>query len=177
MGTKIERNTEASHIYDVIYGPIANKENYKVSNSTKSARIEQILATMDFEEKTVLRACCKYQGLYSSGTASKVTKIEQKRLAKIYKQARRHMYAPNNIRIAIPKFYKISKVHQKKLSEYDFDGQKYIYTALLKSGLDTKEKLVKHLSLGWYYLWTIPGCGDNARQTILLTIDKWNSNK
>jgi hypothetical protein len=93
---------------------------------------------------------------------------------KDYQIAKRHMYAPNSIRIAIPKFYKIKINHEEtKLHKSDFDDQKYIMTALEKSGIDTREKLFKHISLGWYYLWTIPGCGDAARQSILMAIDKW----
>jgi len=171
----VDLNTDASRIYDHIYGHIASKENYKITNATKSSRIEKILTTMDFDEKTILRACCKYFNYDETfEMAAKVSKIDKKRLAKYYKLAKRHMYSPNNIRLAVPGFYNITKLNQKSLTKEDFYGQQYIVTALNKSGIDTREKLLKHLSLGWYYLWSIPGCGDNARQYILMAIDKWN---
>ena len=173
-----DSSTEASKIYDDVYGHIAIKEHYKITNRTKSARIEKILADMEFEEKTALRCYCKYKGLSNGiNIAAKVSKVSKKKLLKSYKLAKRHMYAPNNIKIAIPRFYKLRKKNQRRLTEYDFDGQKYILNALLKSGIDTKEKLYKHLSLGWYYLCTIPGCGSNARISILSAIDRWRDFK
>ena len=163
--------TEASKVYDKIYAHIASKEKYTISNTTKASRIEKILNEFDFEERTALRCCCRYSDI---NVAVKISGIDKKVLSKNYKLARRHMYAPNNIQIAVPKFYKLKLKNETKLTKYDFGGQQYILTALLKAGIDTKEKLYKHLSLGWYYLWTIPGCGDNARQYILMAIDKWN---
>lgn len=176
MSKKVDLPTDASYIYDMIYGHL-NKNN-KLSSSTKSARIEKILADMDFEEKTVIRACCRYETIGAGiDVAVKMTNINRKKVIRLFKQIKRHMYSPLNISIAIPNFYKLKLNDETKFTDSDFGGQKYISRALIKAGLDTREKLYKHLSLGWYYLWTIPGCGDNARQSILISIDNWCDTK
>lgn len=63
----------------------------------------------------------------------------------------------------------------KFIVKMDLDGAQYIVTALRKSGIFTKKQLYKHLSLGYYYLWSIPGCGNVAIQKILKAIDKWEN--
>jgi hypothetical protein len=85
------------------------------------------------------------------------------------------MYSPLNIKIAVPTYYTIRSKKKTPLCVEDFDDKKYILNALKKSGIIYREQLLRHLDIGWYYLWTIPRCGDNARQIILQAIDRWNN--
>lgn len=172
--------TDASKIYDVVYGHIASITKTKIKNSTKSARVEKILATMDFDEATALRLCCKNSLRFTDPHFERIAKIsgiDRKKLVKDYNLGTRHMLSPNNIRIAVPSFYNLKGKNNTRteIKDSDFGQQKYIKTRLNNSGIYTREVLLRHLSLGWYYLWTIPGCGDNARMSILLAIDKWKS--
>ena len=169
---KNEIQTEYSKIYDHFYKRIADKVGYKITNATKVKIIDRIFKDLSWDDQTAIRATIKYEG-YNRNTTSKITGIESKKLFKSFDIASRHMYYPKNIKLAVPKYYTVRSKKKKVLTAEDFGGKKYVLNALSKSGIIYKEQLMKHLELGWYYLWTIPGCGDVARQIILKAIDRW----
>jgi hypothetical protein len=171
MKKVLKTPTEYSKIYDEIYGNFAKKEKYEVTTEYKGEIMDYIFSDMSFQDSTAIKAYCKY---HDFNRAAKISGMDKKVLMKNYEVARRHMYSPKNIATAINGYYIINKKNQYELKAEDFGGSKYIITALNKSGIHTKEQLYKHLSNGWWYLWTIPGCGDGARQKILTAIDKWN---
>ena len=171
--TALDVPTEYSKLYDEIYGTIAYKKRYRCSTSTKSDRMDRILSQLDYKDVVSIRSYYKY---HDFGKAAKLSGMDKRILAKNFDIAKRHLYSPKLITIAMPYYYSIAKSDtQHKLTIDDFEGNKYILSALERSGLDTRERLLKHLANGWYFLWTIPGCGDNARQCILMAIDKWNN--
>ena len=166
--------TDYSKIYDYFYKKFAYQVFYTVKNPTKSKVIDKIFRNMSWDDQEVIRARVKYASL-SYDKIVKMTGIPKVKLIKKMDNATRHMYSPQNISIAVPRYYKIKSKKQHKITEFDFDGNKYIANRLIEAGLDTREKLNRHLKNGWYYLWTIPGCGDSSRQKILMAIDKWNA--
>lgn len=172
MKKVLKTPTEYSKIYDEIYGPFAEKEKYEVTTEYKGEIIDYIFSDIDFQYTTALRAFIKYHHDYT--IASKMSKIDKKTLMKNYEIGRKRMFAPKHIASAINGYYDIKKKDQHILTAEDFGRAKYVVTALNKSGIYTKEQLYKHLSNGWWYLWTIPGVGDGARQKILTAIDRWN---
>lgn len=134
----------------------------------------QLVYHLELSEQIAIKAYCRYGDYHK---ASKMTKIDQKILARSVESAIRHLRGPQCISFLDPSYYdkytiKGGNVHP--LSKYDFGGKQYIVTALNNCGIKTREALLKHLSNGWYYLWTIPGCGDTARQYILMALDQWD---
>ena len=172
----IRQATNNSKIYDYFYKRFTDHIKCEVATSTKSKRIDEIMSDLNWDDQEVIRARIKYSNL-NYDTMSKITNIPKKKLIKKMDIATKHMYSPKNIRIAVPKYYKITKKNQTKLTESDFGSSIYILNRLHESGIMTREQLFRHLELGWYYLWTIPGCGDASRQIILMAIDKWKSKK
>ena len=170
---KNDSATEYSRIYDYFYKKFADRVKYKITNGSKVKIIDQIFKDISWDFQTAIRAGVKYNG-FSTWTKTKITKIEAKQLAKTFDTAMKHMYSPNNIRLAVPKYYNIRSKKKTPLTKEDFGHKTYVLTALQRSGIIYREQLLKHLDIGWYYLWTIPGCGDVARQIILRAIDKWN---
>lgn len=176
MGKATSNNlpTDYSKIYDYFYRKFADQVFYKIKNPTKSKVIDTIFRSLSWDDQQAIRARVKYSS-HTYDHMSKITGIPKKKLQKNMDIATRHMYSPQNISIAVPRYYKIKSKKQHKITEFDFDGNKYIANRLIDAGLDTREKLNRHLKNGWYYLWTIPGCGDSSRQRILMAIDKWNA--
>lgn len=166
--------TDYSKIYDYFYKKFADQVFYSIKNPTKSKVIDNIFRNMSWDDQEVIRARVKYASL-SYDKIVKMTGIPKVKLTKKMDNATRHMYSPQNISIAVPRYYKIKSKNQHKITEADFGGNKYITNRLIEAGLDTREKLLRHLHNGWYFLWTIPGCGDNSRQKILLAIDRWTA--
>ena len=172
---KLQLPTEYSKIFDYYYEKFNSqmKRKRKISPDTKASIIDYIFTKIcDPADVEAIRVNVKYHG--DCKKASKMMFIDARRLSKIYDKAVKKMYWTENITRAIPNYYKVDEKGATKLTKYDFGEKQYIITALNKTGIYYKEQLLKHLSNGWYYLWTIPGCGDAARQRILMTIDEWN---
>ena len=168
-----EYNSENAKIYDKYYLSLAKKAKYRVGLTRKVKAIDKILRDLSWDDQQIIRACSRYCNYH---TASVITKIDKKKLIKGLDTATRHLYSPENISIAIPKYYKI-KGKVTEFTDSDFSGNRYIRNRLVISGITCREQLLKHLEAGWYYLWTIPGIGDASRQRILMTLDKWNEEK
>lgn len=176
--------TEYEKLYYCFYEKFVNQIGYKPSKTEINDGIAAIISNLEWSEAEVLRAYARY--VFSKkpakddtifGLAERNTGISSKKLYKKFNIAKRHLYAPNNISLLVPNYYKLPPKDVReyhKLTKEDFDGSKYIVTALNKSQIYYMEQLKKHLSNGWYYLWTIPGIGDNGRQKILIAIDNWN---
>lgn len=167
MGESI--NTNYTKLYNRYYQPLADQVNYKISDRTKILRMSIILKNLTFEDYTALTA---FLNTYSR--KSRAYTYTDKQIYKWYEVAIKHIYHPKNIAIAIPKYYKVPKKKSTLLRLDDFNGKKYILNALdKKSNFIYREQLLRHLSNGYHFLWTIPGCGDEARKTILMALDKW----
>lgn len=162
-------------IYDHFYGKFAKQKKYVITDAYKSEIISHIITYggVSFNDLAIIDAFMIYK------TPLHVTKVLKQytigQANKAYDIAVRHMYSPQNIAMAVNGYYNVK--NGTKISEYDFGGKKYIVRALNKAGIEYREQLYKHLSNGWYYLWTIPGCGDAARQKILIAIDDWAGKK
>ena len=166
-------NTEYSEIYDYFYEKFCRKAKYSCKNTTKSKVIDRIFSELSWDHQTAIRAMVKYSK-FDNYVATKITGIDIKKLNKLFEVGARYMYSPRCIKMAVPKFYKITTKKKTKLNVGDFDNRKFILTALNKQGIEYREQLYKHLSMGWHYLWTIPGVGNLAKEKILKAIDKWN---
>jgi hypothetical protein len=165
--------TEYAKIYDNYYKRIADLKNYKITDKTKAVKIDKIFKDLDFEDQVAIKIAVRYSNIPRKQTVKILEAKSYNHLIKAIDKAERHMYSPNNIRIAVPTYYSIKKKKMSLLLEKDFSDKRYILNALHKSGFMYREQLLKHLELGWYYLWTIPGIGDNAKQLILKAIDNW----
>ena len=168
-------NKQNVKIYDYFYSMVIRTSKLKVeiSDEEKSKAIDDIFNDMDFEDINAIRTITHHRDIMNPSIWKGVDK---KKIHKKYETAWKRMYYPQHIAIAVPWFYEtepyvIVEKPNFKLKEEDFDGKKYIITALNKSGIYYRYQLKKHLSLGWRYLWTIPGIGDGAKQTILTAID------
>jgi hypothetical protein len=161
-------NRQNVKIYNYFYSDFLKtmKDTSFATNEFKSAAIEDILGTLDFDFQTAIRICVHHSAFTQKGVWKATDK---KFMKKRFITASRHMYYPSNIRIAVPWFY---DVKQDELIEVNDLFDKRLINALNKSGIYYKSQLRKHLSVGWRYLWTLPGIGDGARQTILTAIDK-----
>lgn len=110
----------------------------------------------------------------TKGTTDEVAKKERRAIMKKFDStSNKFMYNPNNIRLAIPNFYKTEYNAEHLLKIEDFGNKKYILTALHKSSIYTREELLAHLRYGYTLLFTIPGCGQGAIQNILHAMDVW----
>ena len=169
---KLDVPTVHTKLYDKYYKKFADQIKYEITNGTKAKIMDQIMRELTWNDQTALRAMVTY---HSYEVASKNTGIDKKTLQHHYDIAVRHIYSPRYISMAVPKYYKLKNYNDtKELTADDFGGKTYIVNALKKkSGIYYKEQLLKHLSNGWYFLWTLPGCGAGARMTILMSIDKW----
>ena len=171
------RDTLYSKIYDQFYSQFAKQAKYKITNKTKVNIIANIFEHMSLSDQIAIRSAIVYH--YNFELAAKnLNGMSKKKLSQQYETAVFHMYYPSNISLAVPKYYKVNTKTKNPhivLKESDFGGNKYIITALeKKSGIIYREQLLKHLSNGYLFLWTLPGCGDKARRSILMAIDKWN---
>jgi hypothetical protein len=164
--------TDYANIYDKYYGKFAEKIKYSISEGTKTTIIGRIFKTLPFQDQQAILIMVRYK---SYEIASRILGIDKRKLIKNYDIAVRHLYSPKNITKAAPKYYTMPKTHRTEITSDDFENR--ILNSLKKSGIIYREQLYRHLDMGYYYLWTIPGCGDAARQKILMTIDKWNGKK
>lgn len=171
MGTYIGTTTKYTELYNTIYGKFAKQRGYKISNKFKIIIMDRIFTNIPENEAIAVKILSKG---YTYDQAAKLAKMDKKVLLKSYDLAMKHLMSPKNISIAVHNYYKVRKKKVTKFTEADFGGRKYIITALERSGITCREQLYMHLDNGWYYLWTIPGCGDAARQAILKAIDTWD---
>jgi len=181
----INKNTEYLKIYEYFYDKFLKQTKLTLTREEKINAIDAIMDSLSWNDSNVLRLYIRYsytiKNLYIEpysifGTASKMSNIPENKLRKSFEIATRHMYAPDFIVAAVPTYYKCGKDLVKVpalLTKDDFGNKKYILTALNKQGFMHNYELKRHLSNGWYYLWTIPGIGDAARQKILMAINKW----
>lgn len=180
---KVSERTKKEYaaIFDYFYGKFIKsmrnrgKKPFVVSINKQMYVIDNILTSMPYEYSNAIKLKMKYGNFI---TASKVSSIDKKKLSGYYDTAVKRMYSPKNIEMAVPGYYPKPRTEEDeanfhRLTEADFGNCKYILTALHKSNIYYREQLMQHFSLSWFYLWTIPGCGDGARQKILLAIDKW----
>lgn len=164
-------------IFNNYYGKICEDMPVRLADNQKAEGMRLILSTIPYNYQIAVVSCNQYSTYHA---ASKMTNIPETKLRKNLDMGIKYIYYPKNIKIANQYFYNISHICDKIkenptfLTAETFDNRKYIITALNRSGIMYKEQLMRHLSLGWFYLWTIPGIGDAAKQTILKTIDKWN---
>ena len=160
--------TDYTMIYDKYYSRLASKIKYKPAQSTKVKAIDEIFWSLSWNDQQIIRACTKYHD--NTAVMSKMMEWPKKKISKAIITAERHIYSPLNIAIAIPRYYSLGR--GKFIKESDFDN-KYLFNRLIKSGLDTREKILRHIEDGYYLLWTIPGCGDESKIKLLTVIDKW----
>lgn len=166
----MDKPTYITKVYDYFYGSFAAEIGYKASNAVKSRAMDEILSTLEWDQKNAIEAMCRY---HKPRIASKMTGKDKRRLTKQYDLAVKHMYCPSNISIAVPEYFAMDK--GTLLTADDFFGKKYILNALNnKCGIIYREQLLNHLDNGWFYLYCLSGCGDIARQYILMAIDRWN---
>ena len=149
------------------------KVNPELSDEEKTKAINTIFDTLSFEDKNAIRIRIHHRKFMNQAVWKGTDK---KKILKQFETAWTRMYYPKNIAIAIPWFYDIPPYitdgkATMAINKDDFGGKKYIVTALNKSGIYYRCQLKKHLSLGWRYLWTIPGIGNYAKQIILTAID------
>lgn len=164
--------TEGSKIYDYFYKEFAVQSKYKISNEYKASIIETIFRELDYDYKEAVRVFIRNNKYANSAVWSG---YDKKTIIKRFEVAKRHMWSPKNIELAVNGYYTDKKLCKTRLTKRDFGDKTYILNALAnKSGIMYKEQLLKHLDNGWYFLWCIPGCGDGARKEILIAIDKWN---
>jgi len=145
-------------------------------SKTKTEHVQDIMNILD-DMPQICKIAMVIGSRYNTWrAASNMCGIPKKKLIQQYNLAIKYMYRPLNIAKAVPKFYDVKRYSytDKQLTKLDFNNKQYIITALNRSGIYTKEQLLKHLSLGYFFLWTIPGIGDTARQIILKTLDRWN---
>jgi hypothetical protein len=175
MGQRVNRfdtPSENSKIYDYFYKEFAVKSKYKISNEYKATIIEEIFKDLDYDFKEAVRIYLRNRN-YANPSVWK--KYDKKAIVKKFELVKRHMWSPKNIELAVKGYYSNKRLCKTKLTKYDFGDKAYILNALVnKYGIEYKEQLLKHLNNGWFFLWCIPGCGDGARQEILIAIDKWN---
>ena len=181
----INKNTEYLKIYEYFYDKFLKQTKLTLTRDEKINAIDAIMDSLSWNDSNVLRLYIRYYYTIKKsniepytifGVASKMSGIPENKLRKLFDIATRHMYAPDFIVTAVPTYYKYSKDLVEVpalLIKEDFGNKKYIVTALNKQGFMYNYELKRHLSNGWYYLWTIPGIGDAARQQILITINKW----
>ena len=181
---------EYTKIYDYFYGKFVRAMNkkgkrpFKVSPSRQVQVIDTILNELPFEQATAIKLMIKYDR--NAILASKISSMSKDKIVKSYDTAVRHMYFPKNIEFAAPGYYpkprslddrenpEFENEEFTRLRDSDFGNSKYVLSALQKkSNIYYREQLYKHLELGWYYLYTLPGCGDGARIKILMALDKW----
>lgn len=172
---------EYTTIFDYFYGRFVRdmkkrgNKGFSVNINKQISVIDNIFASMPYEYSNAIKLKIKYKDFIR---ASKVSSIDKKKLVGYYDTAVKHMYYPKNIELAVPGYYPKPRTEEDeenfhKLIESDFGNNKRIITALHKSNIYYREQLMQHLSLSWFYLWTIPGCGEGSRQGILMAIDKW----
>ena len=167
---KLGVGTKYVKIYDHVYSRFAKEKSYEPSNAYKIEIISTIFNNMDMRHSMAIEAYVRYKDFKK---AAKILNCSPKLFSNVYDTAMRRMYSPQNIATAVLNYYEVQG-QETLLKDSDFGGRKYIITALDKAGLYSKERLMKHLTNGYYYLWTIPGCGDVARQRILMTVDAWD---
>lgn len=192
----MSKSIRNERIYDYFYNKVRefNKQLYVNNNlydeitmtdEKKTEVITEILDSLPFDESDAIQICVHHSNFMNKSIWGG---RDKKKVIKQFETATKHMYSPINIAKAVPDFYispeKLFEKYdvpsynsfdtEKILTKEDFGNKQYIITALNKSGIYTQYQLLKHLSLGWYYLWTIPGCGDGARQQILMAVDRWN---
>ena len=165
--------TDYTMIYDKYYKKFAEKINYHPALSTKIKAVDKIFWTLSWNDQQVIRANTRYGENIT--IMYKMTKISKKKLAKSLVTAEKHIYSPINIAIAVPRYYNLRK-RQTPIKESDFNN-KYLYNRLIACGLDTREKILRHIEEGYFLLWTIPGCGDESKIKLLTVIDKWKEVK
>jgi hypothetical protein len=170
---RTDKPTENSRIYDAVYGYLAVKNNYKITNKYKSQLISQIFESLSDDEQRITKYMIKTKFNSSEAIRRYNLDMTEKQFNRIYDRARRRMYSPQNIALAINGYYDIPEDKGTPILETDFPGDIRVYNALRNSGFYYREQLYKHLNNGWYYLWTIPKCGDISRQLILRAIDNW----
>ena len=158
-------------IYDAVYSNLFKTKLAEPSDIGKEVLAKEIIEDLPVNEQIAIRAFYRYGDYHK---ASVMTNVNQKTFSKSIDSALRHMRSPEHIRKASPSYYDINTVVAIPMTKEDFGNKTYILHALNKSGFYYREELIKHLSLGWKYLWTIPGCGEGARQMILEALDKWN---
>jgi hypothetical protein len=166
-------NTDYTLIYDKYYKNFASRIKYNPAQSTKIKAIDKVFWNLSWNDQNIIRACTKYHD--NTSVISKIMEIPKKKIGKMIVSAEKHIYSPINIAIAVPRYYKLRK-KQIPIKESDFDN-KYLYNRLIASGLDTREKILRHIEDGYYLLWTIPGCGDESKIKLLTVIDKWKEGK
>jgi len=178
MGKTYDRETEYSKIYDHFYTQFYNdvkKAGVGIRNSTKTARVREILDQLSHEDRADILDYFHYRQ-FQNPNAWKSRGIDMKKLIKRFDTCSRYMYSPKAIETAVPGYYtRYNDLKDKEFNEWDFGGKKYILTALNKAGIYNREQLYAHLKFGWYFLWTIPGCGDGARQRILMALNVWEN--
>lgn len=170
MRKLLKTPTDYSKLYDQIYGRFATQRKYSVTTDYKATLMDNIFTTLPVDEITAVRVMLKGYGSYDH--AAKIAKMDKKVLLKSYELGMKHLLSPNNIAIAVNGYYDI-KGTKTPITKWDFDERQYIVSGLAKSGIIYREQLYRHIDNGWYFLWTIPRCGDVARQSILKAFDKW----
>ena len=132
-----------------------------------------VVSNLPLHEEIAIRSFYRYGDYHK---ASKMTNVDQKTFSKSVSSARRHLESPNNIATVVLNYYgfNINMSESQVLTKEDFGNSHRVVNSLNKSGIYYKVQLILHLSNGWHYLWTIPGCGEGARKLILLALDKWD---
>ena len=140
---------EYTLIYEHFYGKFVRsmrgKRPFRVSPQRQVTVIDTVLASLPYEYANAVRLKMKYLNFT---TASKVSSIPKKKLTSYYDTAVKRMLSPKNIELAVPGYYPKPRTEEEEVNFH-------------------------RLTTTWFHLWTIPGCGDGARQKILLAIDKW----
>ena len=168
------RNKEYTRIYNELYKKFAKQmPDYKENGDEfYIENMQTVINRLPVSEQIAIRSYYRYGNYHR---ASAMTKVEQKTFSKSISSARRHLESPNNINTIVPGYYSIDLPEEPtKLTKEDFGNNQRIVNRLEESNIFYKEQLIKHLSNGWNYLWTIPGCGEGARKLILLALDKWD---
>ncbi|MBR6289165.1 MAG: sigma-70 family RNA polymerase sigma factor [Acholeplasmatales bacterium] len=165
------KDREYIRIYDDIYRKFAEQMKDYDENDNHIAVVAVVVDNLPPHEQIAIRSFYRYGDYHK---AAKMTNVDQKTFSKSVSSARRHLESPNNIALVVPDYYKIDYDNSKALTKEDFGNKQYVITQLHRSGIYYKEQLIKHLSNGWNYLWTIPGCGEGARKLILLALDNWD---
>ena len=200
-----EENTLNVKIYDHFYGYLAKREGIKeLDDDTKVTVIESILHNEEWAVSNAIRAYINYNcnidkavkntGIdkkelkkhfntgcrhmyFPNNIAEAIPNFYSKYINNLdlYTDKKGDIRIVGTKQLASEVLCTIDKKQDKFISKLDFNGAQYIVNALHKSGIYTKRQLYKHLSLGYYYLWSIPGCGNIAIQKILRAIDKWEN--
>ena len=165
------QSKEYKNIYLDLYKKFAiQMDDYKTDTKYIS-KVSSVVETLPISEQIAIRAYYRYGDYHK---ASEMTKVEQKTFSKSISSAKRHLESPINIATVVPGYYDTDIQNRTTLSLADFNNKQRVINSLNKAGIFYKEQLIKHLSNGWNYLWTIPGCGEGARKLILLALDKWD---